>query len=53
MSEATNINEMLAGRQARYGSFQGHAEISQHLKDAIRRLEKWDSLADDQGNHWT
>jgi hypothetical protein len=48
MSETTNINEMLAGRQARYGSFQGHAEISQHLKDAIRRLEKWDSLADDQ-----
>lgn len=35
MSEATNINEMLAGRQARYGSFQGHAEISQVIKQVI------------------
>ena len=35
MSESTNINEMLAGRQARYGSFQGHAEISQVIKQVI------------------
>jgi hypothetical protein len=39
MSEATNINEMLAGRQARYGSFQGHAEISQQLQCVIRTYE--------------
>jgi len=48
MSEATNINEMLAGRQARYGSFQGHANISQYLKDTMRLLKTWDSLAVDQ-----
>ena len=36
MSEATNINEMLAGRQARYGSFQDHSEISQVIKQFIQ-----------------
>ena len=35
MSEATNINEMLAGRQDRYGNFEGHAEISQVIKQVI------------------
>lgn len=35
----TNVNEMLAGRQARYGSFQGHAEISQQLQGVIRTYE--------------
>jgi hypothetical protein len=34
-SEGTNVNEMLAGREARYGSFQGHAEISQVIKQVI------------------
>ncbi len=48
MNQQTNVNEMLAGREARYGTFIGHANISQYLKDAMRRLEKWDSLADDQ-----
>lgn len=35
MTEQTNVNEMLAGREARYGSFEGHAEISQALKHTI------------------
>ena len=35
MNETTNVNEMLAGREARYGSFEGHAEISQTIKHAI------------------
>ena len=48
MSEATNINEMLAGRQARYGSFQGHAEISQALKLTMQEWAKWPMLEDDQ-----
>lgn len=48
MSDTTNINEMLDGRANRYGTFIGHANISQYLKDAMRRLEKWDSLVDDQ-----
>lgn len=36
----TDINEMLAGRQERYGSFQGHAEISQVLKQVIHSAAK-------------
>ena len=32
----TNVNEMLAGRKATYGSFEGHAEIAQELKNVIR-----------------
>ena len=31
----TDINQMLEERQARYGRFQGHAEISQVLKQVI------------------
>jgi hypothetical protein len=31
----TNVNDMLAGRESRYGSFQGHAEISQVIKQVI------------------
>jgi hypothetical protein len=39
MTEQTNVNEMLASREARYGSFEGHAEISQHLKGVIVKYE--------------
>ena len=44
------IDEVLNERGARYGTFQGHAEISQHLKQTIRRyLERREQhLADDQ-----
>ena len=44
------INEILDERGQRYGTFQGHAEISQHLKATIKRyLDKRDQhLADDQ-----
>ena len=44
----TNVNEMLAGREARYGSFEGHAKISQALKAAMHQAPRWASLADDQ-----
>jgi hypothetical protein len=40
MSETTNVNEMLAGREARYGSFEGHAEISQVIKQVIHSAAK-------------
>jgi hypothetical protein len=40
MIETTNINEMLAGREARYGSFEGHAEISQVIKQVIHSAAK-------------
>lgn len=36
----TNVNEMLAGRESRYGSFQGHAEISQVIKQVIHSAAK-------------
>lgn len=39
MTEQTNVNEMLAGREARYGSFEGHAEISQQLKGVMSKYE--------------
>ena len=44
----TNVNELLAGRQSRYGSFQGHAEISQALKDVMFERSGWDQLKPDQ-----
>ena len=44
----TNVNEMLAGREARYGSFQGHARISQDLKAVMHERSGWDGLQADQ-----
>ena len=46
----SNINQILDERGARYGTFSGHAEISQHLKKVVRRyLEKRGKLpTDDQ-----
>ena len=40
MSNTTNVNEMLAGRESRYGSFQGHAEISQVIKQVMHSAAK-------------
>ena len=47
---STNVNEMLAGREARYGTFEGHAEISQALKGVILKYEakRGCDLAQDQ-----
>ena len=44
------INEILDERGQRYGTFQGHAEISQHLKATIKRYlcQRDQHLADDQ-----
>lgn len=44
----TNVNEMLAGRQATYGAFENHAKISQALKDAMFERSGWDRLKPDQ-----
>lgn len=43
-----NVNEMLAGREARYGSFEGHAKISQALKRAMQDSPNWAKLTDVQ-----
>jgi hypothetical protein len=47
-SEGINVNEMLSGREARYGSFEDHAEISQALKLTMQDRAKWPMLEDDQ-----
>ena len=44
----TNVNEMLAGREGRYGSFQGHAKIAQGLKAVMHERSGWDRLNPDQ-----
>lgn len=44
----TNVNEMLAGREARYGSFEDHAAISQVIKGILQSRQKWNSLDHDQ-----
>jgi len=44
----TNVNEMLAGREARYGTFEGHARISQDLKSVMHERSGWDRLKPDQ-----
>ena len=44
------IDEVLSERGARYGTFAGQAEISQHLKRVVRGYldKRGKSLADDQ-----
>ena len=45
-ARALDINEVLSEREARYGSFSGHAEISQKLKEAMYNAPKWPGLSD-------
>ena len=47
-TNTTNVNEMLEGRAARYGSFEGHAKISQALKRAMQDSPNWSRLTDVQ-----
>ena len=48
MSEPTNVHEMLEGRATRYGTFDGHARISQALKRAMQNSPNWSKLTDVQ-----
>jgi hypothetical protein len=48
MIKKTNINEILEGREARYGSFQGHSGISQDIKMVMQDLVNWKMLEDYQ-----
>lgn len=41
----TNVNEMLAGRETRYGAFEDHAEISQSLKAVMYAQTGWARLS--------
>lgn len=46
MSES--IDQTLAERGSRYGSFPEHARITQAIKRAMGNSPNWESLADDQ-----
>lgn len=41
------LDQILAQRQARYGTFAENAAISQRLKDQMRLSKGWDRLEDD------
>jgi predicted GTPase len=49
-SVAGLTSEILAERGKRYGTFEGHAKITQTLKVYMQRhnRDKWDCLTDDQ-----
>jgi hypothetical protein len=40
----SGINEVLAERGNRYGAFDGHADVTQELKDALRGRPGWNRL---------
>ena len=42
-----NIDNTLNERGARYGSFDGHAEITQGIKRIMQASPQWSNLADD------
>ena len=44
----TDIAQTLVDRGKLYGSFEGHARITQSLKTAMVAAPKWSALADDQ-----
>lgn len=44
----TDVNKMLEGRKDRYGSFEGHAKISQRLKNEMKQTDGWAKLTADQ-----
>lgn len=44
----TDIDKTLAERGSRYGSFVGHAKITQSIKDAMKKSNNWDNLEPDQ-----
>ena len=43
-----SIDDTLDDRGSRYGDFQGHADITQHLKRVMSATPNWPALADDQ-----
>ncbi len=47
-AETTAIDATLDERGKRYGSFTGHADITQNLKHDMMASPKWGSLANDQ-----
>ena len=48
MKKPAGVDATLAERGSRYGSFTGHARITQNLKRAMQDSPNWDKLDDDQ-----
>lgn len=44
----TDIDATLAERGTRYGSFAGHAKVTQAIKRAMADSPNWPTMADDQ-----
>lgn len=44
----STIDTTLAERGSRYGSFPGHAKITQEIKLTMKQSPKWESLSHDQ-----
>ncbi len=44
----SDIEQTLRARGERYGDFASHADISQHLQDAMRIQEGWERLSKSQ-----
>ena len=42
----SNIDDTLAERGSRYGDFEGHATVTQTLKEAMQAGDNWDVLPD-------
>lgn len=42
------IKGTLSEREGRYGSFYGHALVTQNMKDIMRESRRWESLTPDQ-----
>lgn len=42
----SGVDAILVERGARYGSFEGHAAVSQAIKRAMRESRNWDTLSD-------
>lgn len=44
----TDVAAVLAERGSRYGSFVGHADVTQRIKHSLSRGDSWHKLAPDQ-----
>ena len=48
MKKLIGVDATLAERGSRYGSFTGHAKITQNIKRAMQDSPNWEKLDDDQ-----
>lgn len=46
--EAEDIDKVLDERGSRYGTFKGHADVTQNIKHSIKNSDNWYKLAPDQ-----